>query len=135
MSNLSVFALPTFVRGKAIGGVGLFIRVTTYADRLSNEIEILDLDEIKTDEHFDLGFDINLFQEIFVEIGNQRFSFIAESGKTYELQIENIESPPRSALAEHKALHVTWAKTNSLNEAIDNFNYEYSQFLEANFIA
>jgi thioredoxin-related protein len=130
-----VSALPTFINGKAIRGSGLLIRLNTYTDQISFQESILDMEEIKSDELFQLGFEIADIQEVFLNIGNQSFSFYAQAGKSYHLTIDNIEVLPKSALAEQNPLHIVWNEKNELNEVIDNFNYEFGDFLETNFIA
>lgn len=128
-------ALPTFIEGKVLGGNGLVIRISTYADQISYQEELLDIYEINSAEEFELGFEITGIQEVFVRIGNQQFSFFAEEGKSYQLRIENVETPPKSAVNKQKQLHLFWSEKNALNEAIANFNYNFSTFLEANFVA
>lgn len=128
-------ALPTFIEGKVIKGNGLVIRISTYSDLISFQDNILDVQEINSNENFELGFEIVDIQEVFVRIGNQQFSFFAEAGKSYQLQIENVEIPPKSAVNQQKQLHLFWSEKNALNEAIDNFNYSFSTFLEENFVA
>lgn len=127
-------ALPTFIEGKVINGNGLVIRISTYSDLLSFQEEILDLHEIDSSENFQLGFEIIDIQEVFIRIGNQQFSFFAEEGKSYQLQIENVDIPPKSAMNQQKPLHLFWNEKNALNEAVDNFNYSFSTFLEENFV-
>ena len=128
-------ALPTFIEGKVINGNGLVIRVSAYSDQISFQENLLDMYEVKSDENFELGFEIADIQEIFVHIGNQTFSFFAEEGRSYQLKIENVEIPPKSAISEQKPLHLFWSKRNALDEAIDNFNYTFSSFVEENFVA
>ncbi len=127
-------ALPTFIKGKLLHTNQVEIRVSTYTDLISFQEEILDQQTPDEQGNFQLGFEVNSIQEVFVKLGNQSFSFYAEAGKTYEIQIDNIEIPPRSLVSEHKTLHIRWAKENMLNEAIDNFNYAYSSFLEKHFV-
>jgi len=128
-------ALPTFIEGKVVGGNGLVIRISRYADQISYQEELLDICEIDNTGAFKLGFEITDIQEVFVHIGNQKFSFFAEEGKSYQLRIEDVEIPPKSAVNQQKQLHLFWNEKNALNEAIDNFNYSYSTFLEENFVA
>ncbi|MBN1651488.1 MAG: redoxin domain-containing protein [Bacteroidales bacterium] len=128
-------ALPTSIRGSALEGKGMFVRLTTYTDRISFEEEILAISEIDEKGHFKLDFDLETIHEVYLKIGNQSFSFFAEAGKNIELTIEQIEIPPKSALSNQKRLRVIWTNGNALNEAIDNFNYTLSIFLEKNFIA
>ncbi len=128
-------ALPTFIEGKVINGNGLAIRISTYSDQISFQEELLDTYTIKSDENFELGFEVVDIQEVFVRIGNQQFSFFAEAGKSYQVQIENVEIPPKSAVNQQKSLHIFWSEINALNEVIDNFNYSFSTFLEENFVA
>ncbi len=128
-------ALPTFIEGKVVKGNGMVIRVSTYSDRISFQEKLLDMQEIDASENFKLSFEIQSIQEVFLQIGNQSFSFFAEAGKSYELQMDQLEIPPKSSLSEHQALSVIWKEKNELNEAIDNFNFSYSRFVEENFIA
>lgn len=127
-------ALPTFIEGKVIKGNGMVIRISTYSDQISFNEEILDIHEIDASENFKLGFEIASIQEVFIRIGNQSFSFFAEAGKSYQLEIDNVEIPPKSAVSEQKHLHILWSEKNALNEALDNFNYTLSSFLEENFV-
>ncbi len=128
-------ALPSDIKGIAVGGNGMVIRLTTFADRISFEEKILAISEIDAKGNFKLDFDIDAIQEVFLKIGNQSFAFFAEAGKSTELKIEQIEIPPRSVLSEQKRLQVLWTSGNALNEALDNFNFTLSAFLEKNFIA
>jgi peroxiredoxin len=134
LSPLFSKALPTFIKGKLLHTNQVAIRLSTYTDLISFQEEILDQQTPDEQGNFQLGFEVNSIQEVFVKLGNQSFSFYAEAGKTYEIQIDNIEIPPRSLVSEHKTLHIQWAKENLLNEAIDNFNYAYSSFLEKHFV-
>ncbi|MCD6090054.1 MAG: hypothetical protein J7J72_01010, partial [Bacteroidales bacterium] len=93
------YALPTIVKGKVVQGNGMAIRASTSSDRLSFREIILDKCVIETNETFQLQFEINDIQEVFIKIGNQSFSFFAETGKNYQLQIDQIEKPPKSALS------------------------------------
>lgn len=127
-------ALPTFISGRAIKGNGLVIRVSTYSDRISFEEKLLDYAAIGADEQFQLGFEVPDIKEIFIQIGNQRFSFLAEAGKNYRLVIDNIETMPKSAVNEQKPLHIVWDTPNVLNATIDYFEYDYGDFLEKNFV-
>jgi len=128
------YALPTIVKGKVVQGNGMAIRASTSSDRLSFREIILDKCVIETNETFQLQFEINDIQEVFIKIGNQSFSFFAETGKNYQLQIDQIEKPPKSALSEQQPLQIVWNNKNALNEAIDNFNFMMSSFLEEHFI-
>ncbi|MDA3905042.1 MAG: redoxin domain-containing protein [Bacteroidales bacterium] len=128
------YALPTFLKGKVINGKGMVIRISVFSDQISYNEKLLDIDEINDSEDFELAFEIVDIQKLFVRIGNQSFSFFAEEGKSYQLQIDNAEIPPKSAISEQKPLHLLWNEKNALNEAIDNFNYTFSVFLEENFI-
>ncbi len=128
-------ALPTFIDGKVINGNGMVIRISTYSDQISFQEELLDIHEIDAGENFRLGFEVFDIKEVFVQIGNQRFSFFAQAGKSYQLEIDNVEIPPKSAMSEQKSLHLKWSEKNSLNEVIDNFNFSFNAFLEENFIA
>lgn len=128
-------ALPTFIEGKVIKGNGLVIRISAYSDQISFQEKLLDICEIDPSENFKLSFEIDNIQQVFIQIGNQSLSFFAEAGKSYQLKIDNVEIPPKSLVSEHQALNILWSTKNPLNEAIDNFNFSYSGFVEENFIA
>jgi len=127
-------ALPTFIEGKVVKGNGMVIRISTYSDQISFQEELLDMNEIDASQNFKLAFEIASIQEVFIRIGNQSFSFFAEGGKSYQLEIDNLDIPPKSAVSEQKPLHILWSEKNALDEAIDNFNFTLSSFLEENFI-
>lgn len=128
-------SLPTQISGKVISGNGLVIRALVYIDKLSNSDFQLGMQEIASNELFNLRFEISGIQEVTVKIANQSFSFFAEEGKSYQMEIDNLELPPKSSISEQKPLHIVWSKPDVLNEVIGVFDYTFSSFLEKNFIA
>jgi len=126
-------ASPTLIYGKVVNGNGMAIRAIAYSDYLSFKEDILSINEINSKDDFQLNFELDEIKQLYIRIGNQNFSFFAQPGKTYQFTVENLSSPPTSALMQQKPLHVKWEKTDALNQAIDNFNYTYGTFLENNF--
>ncbi|MFH1000120.1 MAG: hypothetical protein V1783_04685, partial [Bacteroidota bacterium] len=93
-------SLPTQISGKVISGEGLVIRALVYSDKLSNSDFQLGMQEIASNELFNLRVEISGIQEVTVKIANQSFSFFAEEGKSYQMKIDNLELPPKSSISE-----------------------------------
>ncbi len=129
------YAMPVTIQGKVSNGNGLAIRVSAYSDYIAFTEELLDVCEISESQQFELSFDIVGIQKVFIQIGNQHFSFFVEEGGKYDLQIDNVDLLPKSALNKQMPLHFKWKEADALNEVIDILNSDYYAFLEENFVA
>lgn len=135
LASFFSYANPTSIKGKVINGSGLAIRLSAYSDYITFTEELLNVYEISENEQFELNFEIDGIREVFIQIGNQRSSFFAEEGKTYQVQIDNVDLQPKSALNKQMPLHFKWLEADALNEEIDLLNSDYYAFLEENFVA
>lgn len=136
--NFQTMALNpnVIVRGTAVNGAGKVVDLYGYTDRLTFSEKLLDSDEIKADQSFELKMFVNYPTLIFIQIENYSQSFFVEPGRTYELYIRRFDwdlDEHRNVFLQPEPLPVEFLNvpSNELNVAIgriesviDSFVYE-----------
>jgi peroxiredoxin len=133
--SLQSFAQTATIKGKAEAYKGREIGLYVYDDLITERQLKLNSDTVNNDGEFQLQFQSEITQRIFLKTGNQKAHLYVEPGKNY-----TVKFPPKDTgrylnphVEQLTNLFLIAKDTTEINDLIIDYNLEFEKFWEENY--